>query len=50
MPNRAQISAKSRAALHIASVVTAETLGGRPIYSLLLDRTLRREQDTAPPR
>ncbi|MGE4536113.1 MAG: H(+)/Cl(-) exchange transporter ClcA [Desulfovibrio sp.] len=31
----------------IASVVTAETLGGRPIYSLLLDRTLRREQDTA---
>lgn len=25
----------------IASVVTAETLGGRPIYSLLLERTLR---------
>ncbi len=31
----------------IASVVTAETLGGRPIYSLLLERTLRREQESA---
>ncbi len=33
----------------MAATITAETFGGRPIYTVLLEKTLQREKEKAPP-